>query len=279
MGWQARAKEEKKKEVERVLTKEEKLQIKEERKARKISIKKEIKKPIENINERVFKSNMNLLFLLFRPLLFITAGLTIMMIKKDYSFATNQKLWPIVFFIINILTIILLCPLMRLQRISFRNLFKYKERKFKWWQFILIVLGLLLSFVIGSIIAEFIAYGTFMEKSSLLIQSKYKIVDYFLLILLPLTTIIAEDLFFFGYILNTAKDKFSSYIMIAVLTIAQHGFFPFSFDLVFVGYRILSLAILFGLYTFIYKKTKNLWPIIVSHVILNLFTMVSIVLI
>ena len=99
------------------------------------------------------------------------------------------------------------------------------------------------------------------------------------LILLPLTTIIAEDVFFFGYILNTAKDKFSSYIMIAVLTIVQHGFFPFSFDLVFVGYRILSLAILFGLYTFIYKKTKNLWPIIVSHVILNLFTMISIVLI
>lgn len=278
MGWQSRAKEEKRKEIERVLTKEEKEEIKKARQAKKISIKAEIHKSIDDIDERVIKSNTNLLFLIFRPILFISAGLIVMMIKKNYSFSANQNLWPIIFFIINILTILLLYPLMRMQRISFKNLLKYKEKKFKWWQYILIVLGLLLSFVIGSILAELIAYGTFMEKSSLLIQSKYKIVDYFLLILLPLTTILAEDFFYFGYILNTVKNKFSNYIMIAIFAILQHGFFPFTFDLVFVGYRVLSSVILFALYTYIYKKTKNLWPIIISHVILNLFTMISIVL-
>ena len=278
MGWQERIKEEKKQEVEKIITKEEKLQLKEEKKIKKLAIKEEINEPIKNIDDRVFKSNMNLLFLIFRLVLFIIAGLLIMIIKKDYSFSANQSLWPIVFFIINILTIILLTVLMRMQRISYKNILKYKEREFKWWQFILIVLGLLLSFVVGNIIAELIAYGTFMEKTSLLTQSYNKILDYFLLILLPLTTILAEDIFFFGYILNTVKDKSSNYILIAALTAVQHGFFPFSFDLVFIGYRILSSFILFGLYTYLYKKTKNLCPIIVSHVILNLITMISIVL-
>lgn len=278
MGWQSRVKAEEKEEIERILTKEEKQQIKEEKRLKKQSLKAEIKKPIENINDRVLKSDMNLLFLLFRPALFISFGLVIMMLKKNYSFSANQQLWPIVFFLVNLLTIALLYPLMRIQRISFKNLLKYKEKKFKIWQYTLIVLGLLFSFIIGSILAEFMAYGTFMEKSTLLIQSKYKVVEYVLLILLPLSTILAEDFFYFGYILNTVKDKFSNYIKIAVIAIVQHGFFPFSFDLVFVGYRILSSAILFGLYTFIYKKTKNLWPIIISHVILNLITMISIVL-
>lgn len=278
MGWQERVKQEKKKEIDKVITNEEKLQLKEEKKNKKLAIKEEINEPIKNIDDRVYKSNMNLLFLIFRPVLFITAGLLVMIIKKDYSFSANQSLWPIIFFIINILTIILLTVLMRMQRISYKNILKYKEKSFKWWQFILIVLGMLLSFVVGSAAAEFIAYGTFMEKTSLLTQSYNKILDYFLLILLPLTTILAEDIFFFGYLLNTVKDKYSNYFLIAMLTAVQHGFFPFSFDLVFIGYRILSSFILFGLYTYIYKKTKNLWPIIVSHVILNLITMISIIL-
>lgn len=278
MGWQERVKKQKKEEIDKVITKEEKLQLKEEKKIKKLAVKKEINEPIKKIDERVYKSNINLLFLIFRPILFIIAGLLIMMIKKDYSFVANQNLWPLVFLIINILTIILLTILMRMQRISYKNILKYSEKKFKWWQFILIILGLLLSFVIGSSIAEFIAYGTFMEKASLLTQSYNKILDYFLLILLPLTTILAEDMFFFGYILNTVKDKHFNYILIAILTTVQHGFFPFSFDLVFIGYRILSSFILFGAYTFLYKKTKNLWPIIVSHVILNFVTMIAIVL-
>lgn len=279
MGWQSRAKKAEKEEIERELTKEEKLKIKAERKAKLISIRQEIKKPIDNIDDRVIKSNSNVLFLFFRPALFLIFGISIMLIKKDYSFSANQKLWPIVFTVVNFLTIILLIPLMRMQRISFKNVFKYKERKFKLWQYILIILGLLLSFFIGNTIAEFITYGTFMRKTDLLIQSQYRVLDYFLLIILPLTTVIAEDLFYFGYILNTVKDKFSNYVMIAIFAIIQHGFFPFSFDLAFFGYRLLASSILFGLYTFIYKKTKNLIPIVISHVILNLITMISILLI
>ncbi len=279
MGWQARVKEKKRKEIDRVLTKEEKLEIKRKNKELKESIKKEINEPIENIDERVGKSNINLLFLSFRPILFAAIGLFFMLIKKNYEFEANANIWPIIFFVVNVLTILLLIPLMRLQRISFKNVLKYKEKKFKWWQHILIILSIFAAFVIGSVIAELIAYGTIGDKTNMLLQSKFKIVDYFLLILLPLSTILAEDFFFYGYISNTVKNNIRNYILITIIAIVQHALFPFSFDLVFMGYRILSALIMFSLYTLIYRKTKNFIPIIVSHTILNLITMISIVLI
>ena len=86
MGWQSRAKEEKRKEIERVLTKEEKEEIKKARQAKKISIKAEIHKSIDDIDERVIKSNTNLLFLIFRPILFISAGLIFFCKSKSMAY-------------------------------------------------------------------------------------------------------------------------------------------------------------------------------------------------
>lgn len=277
MGWQSRKRVEKEKELERVLTKEEKQELKKEHLKRKKEIKEEINRPIENIEQRIEKSNINLLFISFRPILFITIGLFVMLLKQDYTFNANKKLWPISFFVVNILTIFLLIPLMRMQRISIKNVFKYKEKSFKWWQYVLIVIGFLFISVIGTVLSELIIYGTFMEKTKLMIVSYSKILDYFLLILLPLSTILAEDFFFFGYLSNTVKNNPTNYALICIFAIVQHAFFPFSFDLVFMGYRILSTLLLFIAYILFYKKTKNLIPIIISHTIFNLITMISIV--
>lgn len=279
MGWQSRKKQEREKELNRVLTKEEKEEIKRKYILKKEVIRKEIKEPIKNIDDRVSKSNVNLLFLLFRPVLFIAVGLLVMIITQSYEFSANKKIWPMVFVGINILTILLMIPLMRMQRLSFKNVFKYKEKSFKWWQYILIVVGLLLSFVVFSIISELIAYGTFLEKTTMLIQSQFKIADYFLLILLPLTTILAEDFFFYGYVSNTVKDNYSNFAIITIFAIAQHALFPFSLDLLFMGYRMLSMIMLWTLFTLLYRKTKNLIPIVIAHTILNLITMISIVMI
>lgn len=278
MGWQSRKREEKEKEFNKEITKEEKEKRKKGYLRRKKQIKEEIKRPIDNIDKRIEKSNINLTFLSFRPILFISIGLLIMLIKKDYTFSANINLWSITFFIVNILTIFLMLPLMYIQRLSFKNIFKYREKEFKWWQYILIVISFLLASILGNIFAEYVIYGTFMEKIEILTKSYSKIFDYFLLILLPLSTILAEDFFFFGYLSNTVKNNKINHILITIIAIIQHALFPFSFDIVFMVYRIISMILLFSLYMIFYRKTKNLIPIVISHTILNLITMIGIIL-
>lgn len=277
MGWQKRAKERKLEEINAIPSKEEKEKRKKEAREYREKVKKEKKAEIKNIDEKVEKSNINLLFLSFRPILFTAIGMAIMQRAGDYTSVPNQNLWPIVFFAVNILTILLLIPLMHMQRLSFKNLFKYREKKYKWWKCILFILGLIGASVIGNILAELIMYGTIGKEASAMLQSKFKIADYFLLILLPLSTIFAEDVFYFGYISNTVKKDIVNYTIIAAIAILQHALFPFTFDLKFMGYRVLSTLPLFILYTVFYRKTKNLGPIVISHVILNLVTMIGIV--
>ena len=277
MGWQKRAKERKLEEINAIPFKEEKEKRKKEAREYREKVKKEKKAEIKNIDEKVEKANINLLFLSFRPILFAAIGMAIMQRAGDYTSGPNQNLWPIVFFAVNILTIFLLIPLMHMQRLSFKNLFKYREKKYKWWKCILFILGLIGASVIGNVLAELIMYGTIGKEASAMLQSKFKIVDYFLLILLPLSTIFAEDVFYFGYISNTVKKDIVNYTIIAAIAILQHALFPFTFDLKFMGYRVLSTLPLFILYTVFYRKTKNLGPIVISHLILNLVTMIGIV--
>ena len=279
MGWEQRIKNKKENEDIEITYKEKEIkEIKEKKLKERMNRRNEKKEEIKNIDKKLYKSNINLLFLIYRPALFAIIGMLTMKVKENYDLTANLNIWPIVFFTVNIFTILLLLPIMHIQRINFRNLLKYYEKKFKWWQYILIVLLVFSVFILGSVIAEYAVYNSINEKTSLLFNVDYKLINYFLVILLPLSTIFAEDIFYFGYISNAVKNKLYNYILITIVAILQHSLFPFSFSIEFMAYRGISMVFLFTIYMIIYRKTKNLRPIILTHTVLNLITMLSIIL-
>lgn len=254
----------------RYLKKQNKTQRKEERKKEE----EKMNVDIDNIDTRISKSNINLLLLLIRPILFIYLGIILMAITSSVSEIVLAPFWTYSVFIVNLITIIILLVVLYIQKIGLRSLVKYREKKFKPWQHALIILGFIALFLITSLAFEKAIFNTIGEINKPLTLSLSKIGTILMAFCLPITTIFAEDIFFFAYISNSVENTKANMFFIALMIIAQHMFFPLVLHVDFMAYRFLSMVFLFIAYLIFYRKTKNILPIIISHTLINLSTIV-----
>lgn len=213
---------------------------------------------------------------LFRSLLFIIIGILFALLSNQSLIQASQW-WSIICTISNIITIIVLIAICRIEGTTFKELIGYhmKQSDFK---YTLMIVVLMLVLGMGGLYGfGFMIYGyvpvTMIQPIPVWIASLN-------LVLLPLTVVFAELPLYFGYSLNRIEkitgNKLLSIGYPMFFYALQHSFIPFLLDWQHILFRFLSFLPLMFVLGFIYYKKRNLKPLMIGHSILDLATSVQI---
>ena len=195
---------------------------------------------------------------------------------------TNKKLkelvntWSIVCSIVNILLILLLILITRLNKSSYLELIQYKKGNTKIKEIfimigIVLVLGMGGMYLAGIIIYQNIFYMSPEMASPIPIW--LAIINFFIL---PISTALAEDSLYLGCGVNNINNKIFAIIIPGFFFALQHSFIPMLLDIKFILYRFLSFLPLTMLLSYIYYKRKNIIPIMIAHAVIDLCTVILI---
>lgn len=152
------------------------------------------------------RKNRLYLLLPIRSLMFIAVFIII-------SLMSGEKLenlfhwWSVIASIINILVIGILLFLCKKQKITYGKLIQYEKGKCKWYVAFLMVVSMLIAGMGGMYLAGFICYGVFPYLAPMLIAPIPLILALLNLVLLPISTTLAEDGLYLGLGVNNIKNK------------------------------------------------------------------------
>ncbi len=204
------------------------------------------------------------IFLLFFVLLAVITKL---------PFSELSKWWTAVAIICNIITIATLFVCSYKRGITYKKLINYEKGKTTVKSAVLIVAVTLIVGMSGLYIAGLICYGAFPYLDKTLVQPVPLWLAIIVLLLLPLSTTIAEDGLYLGYAINSgAGNKWLNIALAAFFYALQHSFIPFLTDWKFIIYRFISFLPLTIIICFWYRKNLNPLPFMIGHFILNIAT-------
>ena len=221
------------------------------------------------------RKNRLYLLLPIRSLMFIAVFIII-------SLMSGEKLenlfhwWSVIASIINILVIGILLFLCKKQKITYGKLIQYEKGKCKWYVAFLMVVSMLIAGMGGMYLAGFISYGVFPYLAPMLIAPIPLILALLNLVLLPISTTLAEDGLYLGLGVNNIKNKWIAIFVPAFFYAIQHSFIPLLLDGRYIMYRFLSFLPLTLWICYWYYKNRNPLPIMIGHGILNVATAVNI---
>jgi len=187
-----------------------------------------------------------------------------------------SKWWSAVAVFINIATISILFFICKQNRITYQELIGYKKGETKAKSVILMVLLTLVIGMGGMYLAGFLCYGKFPYMAVMMIQPIPVALAVINLILLPITTTLAEDGLYLGAGVNQIKHKWISIFLPAFFYALQHSFIPVIFDGRYIVYRLLSFLPLTILMCYLYRKTRNPVPFMFGHFVINIATVAQI---
>ncbi len=215
-------------------------------------------------------------FLPLRCILFLVAFLLLFSITK-LSFLELSKWWTTIAVIVNFITILFLWFYSFRKGITYKKLLHYEKGKTKLKSAILIVFLTVVVGMVGLYLAGWMCYGAFPYLDKTLVQPIPLWLAISVLLVLPVTTTLAEDGLYLGYGLNICSSKKQINIVLSAFFYAlQHSFIPFLADVKFILYRFISFLPLTILISIWYQKNKNPLPFMISHFILNIATAVQI---
>ena len=96
------------------------------------------------------------------------------------------------------------------------------------------------------------------------------------IIILPVSTALAEDGLYLGGGVSRIENKYLSVIVPAFFYALQHCFIPVIFDARYMLYRFISFLPLTVIFCIFYQKKKDPLPVMIAHAILDLATVMSI---
>jgi len=179
-----------------------------------------------------------------------------------------SRWWPVLAVIVNIACVLLLHTLTKGNYKCYINYKKGKTRK----GFVISVIAFSIILGVGGMYgAGFIVFGAFPYLDTTMIQPIPIFAAVLCVILLPLSTTLAEDGIHLGIINSTDGSK-SVTLVSAFFFAVQHSFIPFLMDSRFMLFRFLSFLPLALLYCFWYQKSRNPLPFMIGHFVMNLFT-------
>ena len=185
--------------------------------------------------------------------------------------------WSIVATVVNILMILMLSCVAKKGGKTFRELINYRKGATKARD--VVIMSLIALFVgMGFMyLSGFLIYGAFMPRISLnMIAPIPKIPAILNILLLPVTTALAEDGLYLGYGINRISRKWAAITFPAFFYALQHCFIPTIFDFRYMAYRFLSFLPLTVIFCLYYHKKRNPVPIMIGHALLDLATAMSI---
>jgi len=186
--------------------------------------------------------------------------------------------WSVICSICNFVTIILLFWLTRSLKTTYRNLIHYQKG---YTQVKLIIYGIIIILTIGisgMFLAGFIVYRELPYFATSLVHPIPIGLAILNVIILPITTTLAEDGLYLGFGVNMIKNKWIAVIIPAFFYALQHCFIPLYWNIDYIMYRFLSFLPLTMLLGFWYQKKRNPTPIMIGHFVINLATVIQILL-
>ncbi|MBR6358920.1 MAG: CPBP family intramembrane metalloprotease [Lachnospiraceae bacterium] len=184
--------------------------------------------------------------------------------------------WSIVAVAVNFLMILMLLLTVKKCGIKFAELIDHEKRKTKVRQVVVMILVTLTVGMSGMYLAGFLCYGVIPYMAPMMVEPVPKTLAIINVLLLPVTTALAEDSLYLGIGVNNIENKWLSVIAPAFFFALQHCFIPTLFDVRFIIYRFLSFLPLTLIYSLYYRKHRNLLPIMIGHATIDLLTAVTI---
>lgn len=211
-----------------------------------------------------------------RCVLFLTVFvLTAVILRLPYT--ALSKWWTSVAIVCNIVTIAILFIFCRIKGLSYKILLNYEKGKTRAVTAILIVFLTVAVGMCGLYFAGFVCYGVFPYLDKTMVEPVPLWLAIIVLLILPISTTLAEDGLYLGYATNSATgNKWVNASFAAFFYALQHSFIPFLPDGIFILYRFLSFLPVTIMICFWYSINRNPLPFMTGHFILNIATAVQI---
>lgn len=213
----------------------------------------------------------------FYPYLLPIRCIIFLLIFIIVSFITGKELdqisniWSVVASIVNIATILLLVLITR-KNGGYKKLINYEKGKAKPKQVVKMIFIILFLGMGGMYLAGFLCYGVIPYFAPMMIAPIPLWIAIINILILPITTALAEDGLYLGCGVNQIKNKYVAIFVPAFFFALQHCFIPTLFDVRYIVYRFLSFLPLTILLCMHYYKHKNPLPIIVGHAVIDVMT-------
>ncbi len=213
---------------------------------------------------------------LFRSFLFIFVGVIFAKITNQ-SLEESSKWWSLICVFCNIITILLLIKICKIEGTSFKKLLNFQENKGNLKNTLIIVFLMLILGMSGMYGFGFAIYGyvpvTMVQPINIWLAALN-------LIILPISVVFAELPLYFAYS-QRGIEKFTSNKALSIFYpmffyALQHSFIPLIFDWKHIVFRFLSFLPLMFVLGLIYYKKRSLKPLMIGHLILDFATALQI---
>ena len=219
----------------------------------------------------MFMRNKKLILLMpLRSILFILVFLTVSAVTgKDLADISN--IWSVAASVINILFVLSLVLITRKQG-GYLKLINYEKGKTRPKQVFAMIGIILLVGMAGMYLAGWICYGVIPYAAPMMIAPIPVALAVINLIVLPVSTALAEDSLYLGCGVRQIENKFVAIIVPAFFFAVQHSFIPTLPDVRYIIYRFISFLPLTVILCMHYHKHKNPLPIMIGHAVIDVAT-------
>lgn len=216
-----------------------------------------------------------LFFLLpFRCVVFVLVFMTSTLLANK-SLEEISNIWSIVASAVNIITILILVLITK-KNGGYAKLINYEKGKTTPKQIVGMVSLIILVGMVGMYLAGFICYGVIPYAAPMLIAPIPLWLAVFNVLVLPITTAVAEEGIYLGCGVKQIKNKYAAIIIPAFFFALQHSFVPTLLDVRYIIYRFLSFLPLTIILCCHYRKHRNPLPIMIGHIVIDVATVVQI---
>lgn len=184
--------------------------------------------------------------------------------------------WSIVASIVNVITILLLILITKKSGSNYRELINYQKGKTTIRQIVKMTVVILTVGMLGMYLAGYVCYGVIPYAAPMMIAPIPLWAAIINIVVLPLSTVFAEDGLYLGCGVNQIKNKYAAIIIPALFFALQHSFIPTLFDVKYLMYRFLSFLPQTIILCVHYHKKRNPLPIMVGHAIIDVATVMQI---
>ena len=216
-------------------------------------------------------SNKKLILLMpLRAILFILVFLTVSAVTgKDLADISN--IWSVAASVMNVLFVLSLVLITRKQG-GYLKLINYEKGKTRPKQVFAMIGIILLVGMAGMYLAGWICYGVIPYAAPMMIAPVPVVLAVINLIVLPVSTALAEDSLYLGCGVRQFENKFASIIVPAFFFAVQHSFIPTLIDVRYIIYRFISFLPLTVILCMHYHKHKDPLPIMIGHAVIDMAT-------
>lgn len=213
--------------------------------------------------------------LVMRSLLFIAVFCFCSSIFRQ-NLGEMTRWWSVIASAVNLVTIAVLWKMCKHDGITYRELIRYEKKPGNILKGILFVFMMLLIAMAGMYLAGWICYGAFPYLAPMMIAPISPHLAMLNLLILPITTTIAEEGVYLGCGVNGFTSKWAAVLFPAFFYALQHSFIPTIFDIRFAAYRFLSFLPLTIWICCQYNRRNCISYIMAGHWMLNIATTIQI---